>query len=85
MPDKISQSYCEGDGAVSRDTGFPKHGAMLRIGARGKRGAARWGIGKLVAYSNFSQFQIGPSLHHTRMRQGTCPASHKRSRCSGIA
>jgi len=62
MPDKISQSYCEGDGAVSRDTGFPKHGAMLRIGARGKRGAARWGVGKLGAYSNFMQFQIDPSL-----------------------
>jgi hypothetical protein len=43
MPDKIPQSDCEGDVAAGRDTGFPKHGAMLRIGARGKRGAARWG------------------------------------------
>jgi hypothetical protein len=85
MPDKIPQSDCNRDVAVGRDTGFPKHGAMLRIGARGKRSAARWGVGKLGAYSNFSQFQISPSLHHARMRQGTCPASHKRSRCSGIA
>jgi hypothetical protein len=43
MPDKIPQSDCEGDVAAGRDTGFPKHGAMLRIGARGKRGAARRG------------------------------------------
>jgi hypothetical protein len=47
MPDKIPQSDCKGDVAVGRDTGFPKHGAMLRIGARGKRGAARWGVGKI--------------------------------------
>jgi len=62
MSNKVPQSDCEGDVAVGRDTGFPKHGAMLRIGARGKRGAARWGVGKLVAYSNFLQFQIDPSL-----------------------
>ncbi len=84
MPDKIPQSDCEGDVAAGRDTGFPKHGAMLRIGARGKRGAARWGVRKLGAYSTCLQFWIDPSLHHTRMRQGTCPANHKRSRCSGI-
>ena len=62
MPDKIPQSDCKGDMAVGRDTGFPKHGAMLRIGARGKRGAARWGVWKLGTYSNFMQFQIDPSL-----------------------
>ena len=62
MPDKVPQSDCKGDVAVGRDTGFPKHGAMLRIGARGKRGAAGWGARKLGAYSNIPQFQIDPSL-----------------------
>jgi hypothetical protein len=77
MPDKIPQSDCKGDVAVRRDTGFPKHGAMLRNGARGKRGAARWGERKLGAYSTCLQFQIHPSLRPTSMGQGACPANHK--------
>ena len=43
MPDKIPQSDCKGDMAVGRNTGFPKHGAMLRIGARGSGVQQDWG------------------------------------------
>src|SRR3954463_12782879 len=43
MPDKSPQSDCDGGVFVSRDTGFPKHGAMLRIGARGEAGCSDTG------------------------------------------
>jgi len=43
MPHEVPQNDRDGGLAVGRDTGFPKHGAMLRIGAWGKRGAATLG------------------------------------------
>ena len=56
MRDKVPQSDCDGSVAVSRDPGFPKHGAMLRIGARGAAGCSDMGVRKLCAYPNFLQF-----------------------------
>jgi hypothetical protein len=69
---------------VGCDTGFPKHGTMLRMALGGSGVQQDGGAWKLGAYSNFLQFPIDPSLRDTRMRQGTCPANHRLPRCSEI-
>jgi hypothetical protein len=56
MPGTLEQGDRNRGVAASRDTGFPKHDAMLRISAPGEAGCSDMGVSKIGAYSNNLQF-----------------------------